>query len=163
MSRRISQLLFANPLSQWSEFAAKTSEMLTASAEVIGHRTSRMVLAGPLPDARDQDEFTLMGQEKLEAASESAAAMTGHMMATQQRLLASTLRHMVYGSTAMLSLASVRSAEQAAEHQARFARALTRSAIAASRLSNTPASLARHGLEPIHARATANARRLGGK
>jgi hypothetical protein len=89
--------------------------------------------------------------------------MTTHMLNTQQRLLASTFRHMLYGSTAMLSLASARSAEQAAEHQARFARALARSAIAASRVTNTPASLARHGLQPIHARATANARRLGGK
>lgn len=163
MPHRIPRRLFADPFAQWSELAMKTTEMLTAAAEVIGHRTTRMVFAGPLPDVHDQREFTLMGQEKLEAAAESAAAMTAHVMDTHHRLFASTLRHMLHGSTAMLSLASSRSAEQAAEHQARLGRAIARSAISASRLSRTPASLAQHGLGPIHARATANAKRLGGR
>ncbi len=163
MPRRIPRLLLTDPLTQWSELALKTTEMLTAAVEVIGHRTDRMVRAGPLPGEDDQREFTLMGQEKLEAAAESVTAMTAHALETQQRLLTSTLRHMMNGSTAMLSLASSRSPEQARRNQAKLQRALTRSALSASRLTRVPAALAQKGLGPIHSRATANARRLGKK
>lgn len=164
MPGRIPRLLFADSLAKWSDLALKTTEMLTASAEVIGHRTGRMVSCGPLPTSEDQREFTLMGQEKIEAATEAATAIALHAVDTQHQLWASTMRQMLHGSTAMLSLVSSRSAEQAAENQAKLVRAMTRSAIATSRrLSGAPASLAHRGLDPIHARATANAKRLGGR
>lgn len=163
MPRRIPRLLFSDPLAQWSDLALKTTEMLAASAEVIGHRTGRMVTCGPLPNSEDQREFTLMGQEKLEAAAEATAAMAFHAMDAQHRMWASALRHMLHGSSAMLALASSRSVEQMTQNQARFVRTMARSAIATSRLSGTPASLVDRGLAPIHARATANAKRLGGK
>lgn len=161
MQQRIPRSFFAGPLAQWSELALKTSEMLVASAEVIGHRTGRLMSCGPLPNSEDQREFTLMGQEKLEAAAEAAAAMAFHAIEAQQKLLGSAMRQMLQGSSTMLSLVSSTSAEQAAESQAKLLRAMTRSAIATSRLSAAPALMAHQGLAPIHARATANAKRLG--
>jgi len=45
-------------------------EMATAAAQTIHDRTQRMARAGLSPSARDRKEFLLMGQEKLEAASD---------------------------------------------------------------------------------------------
>jgi len=59
--------LFMNPFLMWSRLAWKTGEMAIASAQIIGHRTGRFALAGPVPSARDQREFALMGHEKNEA------------------------------------------------------------------------------------------------
>ena len=50
-------------------------EIGVAAPQVIAHRLQRMALAGPLPGARDQREFTRMGQEKAEALAESLMAM----------------------------------------------------------------------------------------
>lgn len=65
----------ALPFVLWTDLALRTGEMLAASAQVIGHRTGRMVRAGPSPNARDRKEFTRMGLEKVAAANESAWAM----------------------------------------------------------------------------------------
>jgi hypothetical protein len=70
MKRSRTRYLSANPFLIWTDLAVKTSEMMLASALVIGHRTARMALAGPKPSVRDRREFTLMGQEKIEAAAE---------------------------------------------------------------------------------------------
>jgi hypothetical protein len=67
----------------WTDLALRTSEMLLASAQVIGHRTGRMATAGPSPNARDRKEFTRMGLEKVAAANESALAM-GRQLTTAQ-------------------------------------------------------------------------------
>ena len=70
-----------NPFFAWNELAMKTGEMMLASAQVIQHRTGRLVTAGPNPSLRDRREFTLMGQEKVEAIAESTQAMAMQMMA----------------------------------------------------------------------------------
>ena len=64
----------------WNTLAMKTAEMMLASAQVIGHRTGRMALAGPAPSARDRREFALMGQEKVEASAQSVQAMAAHLL-----------------------------------------------------------------------------------
>jgi hypothetical protein len=79
MKRRTLYSLSAHPFWIWSELTFKTGEMMLASAQVIGHRTNRMAQAGP-PNARDQREFALMGQEKIAAATESAQAMALSMI-----------------------------------------------------------------------------------
>jgi hypothetical protein len=40
------------PFILWSDLATKTLEMMLASAQVIGHRTGRMALAGPFADVK---------------------------------------------------------------------------------------------------------------
>ena len=59
-----------------------------------------------------------------------------------------------------MSLAASRNVGQFIARQAKLAESLSRSAQAASDLSDSAVRLAGRGLKPIHARATANARRL---
>jgi len=95
------------PLVLWSDLATKALEMTLASAQVIGYRTGRMARAGAAPNARDRREFALMGQEKIEAAAQSAQAMAAHMMTMSQPWGALAFRHLLRNSAAFMSLASV--------------------------------------------------------
>jgi len=150
-----------NPFLAWADLAWKIGEMSMASAQVIIHRASRMAAAGPVPNARDRKEFTRMGHEKIEAATESAQAIAAHLVTMNLRLGARMFRQMVTGAAALMSLAGSRSLQQSIARQAKLAQVVSRSTTSVSRLSDSTARLARRGLKPIHARATANARRLG--
>jgi hypothetical protein len=149
-----------NPFLAWSQLAWKIGEMSLASAQVIAYRTTRMAAAGPLPDARDREEFTRMGREKFEAATESGRAIAAHLATMNLKFGAQAFRYMLTGTTALMSLAASRNAGQFIARQAKLAESLSRSARAASDLSDSAVRLAGRGLNPIHARATANARRL---
>ena len=144
----------------WTELAVQTGEMLAASAQVIGLRTGRMAAAGPLPSARDQREFALMAQEKFDAAGASAAAMAGQWLSIGGGFGAQIWHDLFQAGIAMLSLASSLTVQQSVDRQAELARTLKRSAASASRLGTAGARVAHRGLQPIHAAATANARRL---
>ena len=146
----------------WTDLAVQTSEMLAASAQVIGLRTGRMAAAGPLPSARDQREFALMAQEKFDAASASAAAMAGQWWSIGSGFGAQGWHDLFQVGIAMLSLASSSSVQQSVDRRAELTRTLRRSAASASRLGTAGARVAHRGLQPIHAAATANARRLTG-
>jgi hypothetical protein len=153
--------LSTNPISVWTDLAVKTYEMMMASAEVIGHRTGRMAAAGPIPDPGDQREFALMGQEKIEAAAESARAMAEFVMTLNRQLGARAFSQMLTGSTAMISLASSRSIGQSIERHGELVRTMTESAITASQLPNSAGLLAHSAVKPIYSRTKENARRLG--
>ena len=86
MDRNKTLSLCANPFSVWTDMALKTCEMMVDSAEIIGHRAGLMAVAGPIPNASDQREFALMGQEKIEAAAESARAMAEFVMTMNRQL-----------------------------------------------------------------------------
>jgi hypothetical protein len=161
MERNKTLTLCANPFSVWTDLAMNTCEMMMASAEVIGHRTGRMAVAGPIPNASDQREFALMGQEKIEAAAESARAMAEFVMTMNRQLGAQAFSQMLTGSTAMISLASSSSVGQSIERQGELVRTITESAITASQLPNSAGLLAQSAVKPIYSRTKANARRLG--
>jgi hypothetical protein len=148
------------PLVLWSDLATKTLEMMLASAQVIGHRTGRMALAGAAPSARDRREFALMGQEKIEAGAQSVQAMAAHLMSMSQPWGALAFPHLLRTSAAFVSLASSRTPSQLIARQAALARALGQSAVRMADVSKDATRLAHRGLKPIHARATANAKRL---
>ena len=151
-----------NPFLLWSRLAWKTAEMATGAAQVIGHRTHRMAVAGPLPSTRDQREFTLMGREKGEAAMESARAMGTSMLALNQQFAALAFKQMLSASAALMSIASSRSVAQSAGRQSRLVRDMTAGSVAAAaRLSGSTARVARRGLKPVHKRVSGNVRRLG--
>jgi len=153
--------LSLNPFLLWTNLAFKSGEMLLASAQVIGHRSHRIALAGPTPNARDQRELTLMGQEKIAAAAESAQAMAMSMMKLNQQIGELAFRQMLTGASAMMSLAASRTAGQSVARQARLVRdTLANSAAATSQLSSAVARLADKGLKPIHSRTKGNAKRL---
>jgi hypothetical protein len=159
--KRNTRTVLGNPFLAWTDLAWKIGEMSMASAQVIAHRTRRMTAAGPMPNARDRQEFTRMGQEKVGAATESAYAIAAHLAMMNLKFGVRAFRHMVTGTAALMSLATSRSVGQSFARQAKLAQTVSRSAITACQLSDSTARLARRGLKPIHARATANARRLG--
>lgn len=161
MKRSKALTSLANPLLLWTDLALKTGETMLASAQVISHRTSRMSKAGPTPNARDRREFALLGHEKIEASVESAQAIAMQLLKVSPLLAAHASRQMLASATALMSLAASGSVGEAMMRQAALIRSVTQSAATASRLSGSTAQVAQRGLKPIHARATANARRLG--
>ena len=134
--------------------------MSTAAAQVVAHRTQRMIAAGTQPNVRDRREFALMGQEKLDAAGHSAYAVASELLRMNHRSAMRAWLAMLSASTDMPSLAGSRTPSQLAARQARLARTLRRAAPTATALSAATASLARAALKPVHARATRNAKRL---
>jgi len=70
-------------------FSRQATELAVAVPQVVAHRLTRMALAGPWPNARDQREFHGMAQEKVHAFWQSWFAMGWAMVeATQQAWLA---------------------------------------------------------------------------
>jgi hypothetical protein len=144
----------------WNELALHTAEMLVASAQVIGHRTLRMATAGHSPNLRDRREFTRMGIEKIEAAGEAAVAMGQQLATTNAAMGLRAWRDMYNASTALMLFAGSRTLPQIMDRQAKLMHTISRSAASASQLTQAAAHITKHGLKPIHSRATANAKRL---
>ena len=129
----------------WWRNAVHAWELALAAPEVIAHRTARMAAAGRVPSARDQKEFTRMGQEKVEAVAESLSAMALPMLKLNQELASLTARQWQQSWkwwsawSPLTPLAAGRSSTQLADS---FARVVQK------------------GLAPVHKRATQNAKRL---
>ena len=152
---------FFNPLLLWADVALTTQEMLLSAAAVVQLRTERMALAGLAPSAADQVEFQLMGQEKLAAVSESGAAIANQLNTTGQALTQRTVRDWLGATTAWLGLATSLTPAQAAAHSHELFNASHRAIATATQMTSASARVVQRGLKPIHAKATANARRLG--
>jgi hypothetical protein len=149
-----------NPLMLWADLAMKTSEMLVASGQVIGTRVDRMARAGAKPSARDLKEFTLMGSEKVKAATESGLAVATRLQSANYQLMARAWQQWFASLGAMSSLAGSRTFGEALSRQNRLFNSLVRSGRTHSQLSGDTARLASAALKPIHSAASANARRL---
>jgi hypothetical protein len=135
--------------------------MILASAQLISHRSSRIAMAGAIPNARDQKEFTLMGREKIEAFAESPQTTARRMMLIHQQSAALAARQLSSGTVGIMALATSQTMAQTGRRQAELiGGAMADSVAAASHLSGSIARLAHHGLKPIPLRATGNARRL---
>ncbi len=148
-------------LGLWLDLALRTQEMMIASAAVIGHRTTRMAKAGVVPPARDQREFTRMWQEKIDAGTQSMAAMSSGTTTADYALGSRAFAAMARNAAAFWSLAGSRTPGQFVARQATLARALTDSVASANAASGSAARLAHRGMKPFHATSTRNARRLG--
>lgn len=134
----------ASSRSHASAHAALSTRLLEtslAAPQVVAHRVQRLMLAGPLPSARDRAEFTGMGLEKLVAFQQSWAAMALQAIQWQQQALAQLWGLALAGPVAGAA-----------------------TALAPGRLAADPAlaftRLLHAGLGPVHAKATGNARRL---
>ncbi|MBL8445076.1 MAG: hypothetical protein JNK52_13595 [Zoogloeaceae bacterium] len=162
MNQSINRSLLANPIRIWSDLALQTTEMMMASAHVIGHRTGRMAVAGPNPSEHDLAEFNLMGQEKIEAATESLQAMAEQMMRFNLKLGSRAMSQMMECMADMMMLATSRTPAEVIAGQAKLIRTLTLSAATAAQFSSSAARVASSGMKPVLARATANSTRLAG-
>ncbi|MCO5121562.1 MAG: hypothetical protein M9951_18265 [Burkholderiaceae bacterium] len=116
--------------------ARKAAELGLAVPWVMGHRLLRLAAAGPLPSARDQQEFQLMGTEKIVAFTEAWVGMSVAMWQANLVLGTSMLGMM---GTPWLGGSALQPGRQ---WQSAMIEALDK------------------GLAPIHRTATANARRL---
>lgn len=160
MPHSLSSPRLFNPLMLWGDVVVKTGEMLASSGTVIQLRTQRMATAGLRPSAADQAEFTLMGQEKLDAVQQSGAAMTRQMQGKQLALINRSVQQWLASASALLALALSATPAQAAQRHGEFVDAATQSALTVSQLLSVSARVAQRGIKPIHAKATSNARRL---
>jgi hypothetical protein len=161
MSQTSNFTMFANPFQAWTNLVLTSTQMLMTSAQVIGQRTSRMMLAGATPDVRDQRELTMMSEEKTAAAVESVQAMAQGMFTLSQQLAVMTGKQMLASMPLMMSLATSITPQQSAARQTNLARAgLANAAQTQSRIAESIPRIAAKSLKPIHAKATANRKRL---
>ncbi len=158
MTRRNSLRRATASLLIWGDVMRKSAEMMSASAQVIAHRSGRMMLAGPRPSTRDRDEFTLMGSEKIAASAQAWQGLAAKMTQLNLELGA---RWFLQSLAATSSLAGSRTVGQALGRQsALIGDALALGIAESSRLSRSAARLAHAGLKPLHRGATGNAKRL---
>ena len=68
-----------------SRLAQQTAGLAMAVPQVVGHRLTRMALAGPQPNARDRAEFHRMGAEKVVAFSQGWLTMQTRLWQAQQQ------------------------------------------------------------------------------
>ena len=123
----------------------KAAELMVAAPVVVAHRVGRMMLARANPSRRDQKELTLMASEKTDAMAESWSAMGRSVMRSNQRNLQS-------GFVAWMNPHTY--SELAVGKLPKALRAPW------SRVSDDIVRATLHGLEPVHRRAVANAKRL---
>jgi hypothetical protein len=116
----------------------QVSEMSWAVPQVVNERMTRMMLAGALPSAKDQQEFQKMGAEKVAAFCESWMALGQQTLHAQQEMSAAW----------MSSLFELPSGQWPAKRLAQAAQSAALGILGA-------------GLAPVHSRALDNARRLG--
>ena len=152
--------LAANPFMLWGALALKTMEMSTAAAQVIAIRSGRMALAGANPSAADRREMALMGSEKVDAFSRAGRALATGAVPLVAGMAGQALRSGLDLFQAASHLAASRTLPQTMQRQRAFTRTLMRHAPAAGHGASAGARLAQRALAPVHAKATANAKRL---
>ncbi|WP_245157759.1 phasin family protein [Brevundimonas sp. A19_0] len=141
--------------------ASDSQDMLTASSDVIAARMEIMARAMADPLRADIGELSLMGTEKLEALSASAASLTGNMGTLAARASKSALAEVDHARRAAVAVSSAPTPAAAATAQFNYAlgwwgRAASQMMAFNSGLLKTQAE----ALKPLHDKATANARRL---
>jgi hypothetical protein len=118
---------------QSTSLIVKATELAIAVPQVVAHRVTRMALAGTSPTARDQREFRQMGVEKMSAFAESWNAMATQALRANYVLATSFWQSWLSGKPTHFS---------------------------GAQLHNAALGVLGKGIEPIHRRAVANAKRL---
>jgi len=155
---------FLNPFVIWSQLAWKSTEMLFSSAQVIQHRTKAIAAAGHRPSAGDRRELNRMWQEKLAAAGESAFWTGAELAKMNVEIGTRVVQEVVRLTLGMWGIAlSKGAAQRLLRQQSMLSGSAARSLAHAVRLSESSGKLAHRALEPVHRRATRNAKRLGRK
>ena len=116
----------------------QSAEIALAVPQVVAHRVTRMALAGPVPSERDRREFQRMVAEKQSAFTQAWAAMAAETVRANQAMATSIL-------TGLLNP---------------FAWPGMTPGHLGGQLHGAALGVLAKGLEPVHRKATANARRL---
>ena len=162
MKSRPSAALLANPYLLWGTLGVKAMQMSAAAAQVIAIRTTRMAAAGLNPSAADRREMTLMGAEKVDAFSRAGQALAAGAAPLLAGMAGQAFKTGLDVFGVATRLAASRTIPQTLARQRQLADALLRGTAAAQHgaASNATARLAHRALEPVHRKATANAKRL---
>ncbi|OZI43627.1 hypothetical protein CEK29_10805 [Bordetella genomosp. 5] len=120
-----------------ASLSRNTAELALAAPQVIAHRMTRLALAGHPWSERDRKEFTLMGMEKAGAFAQAWNAMAWASMVSGQTL-------------ALQWWAACFAPWLGSRNTGQFVRQWQQAGL----------GVLGKGLAPIHAKATANARRL---
>ncbi|MDO5693136.1 MAG: hypothetical protein Q4G70_11790 [Pseudomonadota bacterium] len=121
------------------------AQMAAAVPQVVAHRVGRMMTAGVLPNGRDQQEFYLMGAEKVAAFHESWMAMSHQTLAAQQQFTMWWMQ--TWWKVALGGWMNPPTFQHL-------------STSAQKRLLGSMLDVTHHGITPVRRRAVANARRL---
>ena len=120
-----------------ASLATKLAELSLAVPQVVAHRVARMAIAGPTPSDRDKKEFELMIAEKKVAFGQSWSAMAVQAARANQTLALSLFKSFWLPTRRQPSAASV-----------------------ASNIQRAAIGVLTKGVEPVHRKAVANAKRL---
>ena len=120
-----------------SSLPMQMAELSLAVPQVIAHRVARMAVAGKTPSDRDKKEFELMVAEKKDAFGQSLNAMAAQAVRANQTLALSLFKSFWLPAGRKLTAGAV-----------------------ASRVQRATVGVLSKGLEPIHSKAVANAKRL---
>jgi hypothetical protein len=115
-----------NPFLLWNDLAAKATEMLASSGQVIGSRVQEITRAGDNPSPRDVREIVQIGSEKVKAATETGLDVATRLQETNYELMARAWQQWFASVGAMTALATSRSFGEALERQNRLYNALNR-------------------------------------
>ncbi|WGM32565.1 phasin [Brevundimonas sp. NIBR11] len=141
--------------------AASGGEMMRAASDVIAARLSIMAEGLANPMKADMAEMSLMGTEKVEALSESAAAVAGNLGDLAARMSKSAMDEMSHAHRAASAIASAATPAGAATAQFNYAVGWWGRAAGQMLTLNTELLKAQSdALKPIHSAAVANAKRL---
>lgn len=120
-----------------SVLATKLAELSFAVPQVVAHRVALMAMAGQTPSPRDKKEFELMVAEKKVAFGQSWNAMAREAAFANQTLALSFFHSFWLPTRRKPTMASV-----------------------TSQIQRAAAGVLSKGVEPVHRKAIANAKRL---
>ena len=141
--------------------AISSGEMLNAAGEVVAARLNIMAAGMADPSKIDLKEMALMGSEKVEAMTESAAAVAQTFGEIGGRLGAGAVTEMGLASRAAAEVAGAKSPAAAAQAQYAYALGWWNRAVSQTLTFNTEMlKVQTEAMRPIHKAATANAQRL---
>ncbi|CAN7332694.1 phasin family protein [Brevundimonas sp. LjRoot202] len=150
-----------SPIDQAARTAHAGQELLQASGDVIARRLEIVADALRDPLKADLREMSLMGSEKVEALTASAAAGLNGAMSMAATTAAAAARETAAAQGALNAVLTARNPAEAALAQGSWVTAAMGRAVNNSwAFGATMLKLQADALAPIHAAAVANAKRL---
>ncbi len=141
--------------------AISSGEMLNAAGDVVAARLNIMAAGMVDPSKVDLKEMALMSSEKVEALTESAAAVAQTFGQIGGRLGSGVVTEMGLASRAAATMASARDPASLAQAQYTYALGWWGRAVSQAMTLNTELlKVQTEAMRPIHKAAVANARRL---
>lgn len=141
--------------------AAKGGEALTAASQVIAARMDILADGMVDPTRVDLKEMALMGSEKVEAITASAASAAATLTAISGRVGSAAMEEAAIAARAAASMAGAASPQALAQAQLSYAMGFwTRAADQALTFNGELLKAQAAAFAPIHKAAVANAKRL---